>query len=282
MIGASLRSLLIITCLVILAIALLIIFIRFHPFSVEEIPPCEVTEESKPSWRVLYINVSIPSMGIFSPREGMYTYRLVPSTGNYYEVLTYTVSRINESYFSITKVSTTYLVEGNETSSLEPSYSTYIINTSGYALFIKSWSSKIGEKYFNLELWPTSDNSMTLVVSPLFLPYLRPGNNWSITVRVDIYFPNQLLEYLGHEEFTTTPNTVPCKGPTGTCYVVNSELNVTIRIYEYVNGQKGSFIGTRHSKMRYRYLVDTSGITPLLERYIDDTLISKIELTRWK
>ena len=107
----------------------------------------------------------------------MYVHKLIPSSGDYYEILKYIISRVNESYFTITKESRTYIVSDEGINGLEPSHSMYIVNTSGHALFIKSCSSKIGEKYFNLELWPTSDNSIMLVVTPLFLPYIRLGAN---------------------------------------------------------------------------------------------------------
>ena len=267
------------------AAATAFIIMYFHtyvPGGSTEAPSCRATQVSGTTWKIIYVNVSGVTAHPLSLREGTYTYRVTPSSGEYYEVLTYTVRRVNSTCFNITKTYRMYVIEGNRTTALEPSYSYYLVFTSGRAVFVSSWSPDVGAKYFNLELWPTSDNSEAIAVSPLFLPYVRSGSRWYVAARVDIYFPNQFVEYLGREYFTASPKTVVCGGPGGACYVINSELNVTMSIYNYYGEEKGALIGVRNVSSKYRYLIDESGILVLVEKYIGSTLISKTELVEWK
>jgi len=263
--------------------ALLIMYFHtYAPGGPTEAPACKAAQISGTTWNIIYVNVSGVSAQPFNLREGTYTYRVIPSSGEYYEILTYTVKKINSTCFNITKIYRMYVIEGNKTTALKPSYSYYLVFTSGRSIFVSSWSPDVGTKYFNLELWPTSDNSGAIAVSPLFLPYIKLGSNWSIAARVDIYFPNQFVEYLGREKFSALPETLACSGPDGTCYVVNSELNVTMSIYNYHGEKKGSLIGVRNVSNKYRYLIDESGTVVLMEKYIGSILISKTELVEWK
>ena len=256
-------------------------FHTYAPGGPTEAPACKAAQISGTTWKIIYVNVSGVSAQPFNLREGTYTYRVTPSSGEYYEVLTYTVKKINSTCFNITKIYRMYVIEGNKTTALKPSYSYYLVFTSGRSIFVSSWSPDVGTKYFNLELWPTSDNSGAIAVSPLFLPYIKSGSNWSITARVDIYLPNQFIEYLGLEVFRT-PETVACSGPSGVCYIVNSELNITMSIYNYYGEKKGTLIGVRNVGSKYRYLIDKSGIAVLIEKYIGGIPISKTELIGWE
>ena len=138
-------------------------------------------------------------------REGTYTYGVIPASRKYYDELVFTIERINSACYNVTKVSRTYVIEGDKTEALDSSYSYYLVFNSGKAIFVKSWSPSVGTRYFNLELWFTSDNVGIITVVPLFLPYIKLGSNYTITAKVNIYLPNQFIEYEGTEFLSVEP-----------------------------------------------------------------------------
>ena len=246
-------------------------------------PKCKVSEVAGTTWKIVYVNVSSSSTSPLVLREGTYTYRVIPASREYYDELVFTIKRINSTCYNVTKVSRTYIIEGNKTEALTPSYSYYLVFNSGKAIFVRSWSPSVGTKYFNLELWPTSDNVGIITVVPLFLPYIELGSNCTISAKVNIYLPNQFIEYEGTELLSVEPTLTKCSGPGGACYVVNSRLNVTMKIYGYEGGRKGSLIDVRVDAYRFRYLIDESGVPVLIEKFIgENTLLSRTELTAWK